>query len=107
MLLELVGQGMNLSIGFSVSFLRQAQSWDMTLLELFRELVAEENVELIGVEAYHSFLFLLDLPAFISRMQALVQEMVSLFGKRPAVTDTTEMCMWATYYNALDAARVS
>src|SRR5260370_6780121 len=104
MLLELVGQGMNLSIGFSVSFLRQAQSWDMTLLELVRELVAEENVELIGVEPYHSFLFLLDLPAFISRMQEMVQEMVSLFGKRPVVTDTTEMCMSATIYNALDSA---
>jgi len=104
MFLDLVRQGMKLSIGFSLSFLRQAQSWDMTLLELFRELVAEENVELIGVEPYHSFLFLLDLPAFISRMQEMVQEMVSLFGKRPVVTDTTEMCMSATIYNALDAA---
>jgi alpha-amylase len=93
MFLDLVRQGMKLSIGFSLSFLRQAQNWDTTLLELFRELVAEENVELIGVEPYHSFLFLLDLPAFISRMQEMVQEMVSLFGKRPVVTDTTEMCM--------------
>jgi len=104
MFLDLVRQGMKLSIGFSLSFLRQAQSWDTTLLELFRELVAEDNVELIGVEPYHSFLFLLDLPAFISRMQEMVQEMVSLFGKRPVVTDTTEMCMSATIYNALDAA---
>jgi alpha-amylase len=104
MFLDLVRQGMKLSIGFSLSFLRQAQSWDTTLLELFRELVAEENVELIGVEPYHSFLFLLDLPAFISRMQEMVQEMVAIFGKRPVVTDTTEMCMSATIYNALDAA---
>ncbi len=95
---------MKLSIGFSLSFLRQAQNWDQTLLDLFRELVAEENVELIGVEPYHSFLFLLDMPAFISRMQEMVQEMTSLFGKRPVVTDTTEMCMSATIYNALDAA---
>jgi len=104
MFLDLVRQGMKLSIGFSLSFLRQAQDWDTTLLELFRELVAEDNVELIGVEPYHSFLFLLDLPAFISRMQEMVQEMVSIFGKRPVVTDTTEMCMSATVYNALDAA---
>ena len=104
MFLDLVRQGMKLSIGFSLSFLRQAQNWDQTLLDLFRELVAEENVELIGVEPYHSFLFLLDLPAFISRMQEMVQEMVTLFGKRPVVTDTTEMCMSATIYNALDAA---
>lgn len=104
MFLDLVRQGMKLSIGFSLSFLRQAQNWDTTLLELFRELVAEDNVELIGVEPYHSFLFLLDLPAFISRMQEMVQEMVSIFGKRPVVTDTTEMCMSSTIYNALDAA---
>jgi alpha-amylase len=104
MFLDLVRQGMKLSIGFSLSFLRQAQNWDTTLLDLFRELVAEDNVELIGVEPYHSFLFLLDLPAFISRMQEMVQEMVSIFGKRPVVTDTTEMCMSATIYDALDAA---
>ncbi len=104
MFLDLVRQGMKLSIGFSLSFLRQAQNWDTTLLDLFRELVAEDNVELIGVEPYHSFLFLLDMPAFISRMHEMVQEMVSIFGKRPVVTDTTEMCMSATIYNALDEA---
>ncbi len=80
MFLDLVRQGMKLSIGFSLSFLRQAQNWDQTLLDLFRELVAEENVELIGVEPYHSFLFLLDMPAFISRMQEMVQEMTSLLA---------------------------
>src|SRR5437762_82868 len=53
--------GMKLSIGFSLSFIRQAQMWDQTLLDLFRELVAEDNVELIGVEPYHSFLFLLEI----------------------------------------------
>src|SRR3989442_8641326 len=64
--LELVRQGLHLSIGFSLSFLRQAQDWDPALLDLFRELVAENNVELIGVEPYHSFLFLLDLPMFVT-----------------------------------------
>ncbi len=104
MFLELVRQGMQLSIGFSLSFLRQAAAWDPVLLDLFRELVAEENVEVIGVEPYHSFLFLLDLPAFVTRMQEMANEMERIFGKRPAVTDTTEMCMSATLYNALDTA---
>ncbi|MDQ2886977.1 MAG: glycoside hydrolase family 57 protein [Chloroflexota bacterium] len=104
MFLDLVRQGMRLSIGFSMSFLRQAAAWDKDLLDLFRELVAEENVELIGVEPYHSFLFLLDMPAFVQRMQGMVDELEGIFGKRPVVTDTTEMCMSATLYNALDMA---
>lgn len=102
MFLDLVRQGMRLSIGFSLSFVRQAGMWDPELLDLFRELVAEENVELIGVEPYHSFLFLLDMPAFMARMQQMVDELEEIFGKRPVVTDTTEMCMSATLYNALD-----
>jgi alpha-amylase len=107
MFLDLVRQGMRLSIGFSLSFLRQAESWDPALLDLFRELVAEENVELIGVEPYHTFLFLLDLPTFIMRMRWMVDELEKIFGKRPTVTDTTEMCMSATLYDALDAAGFS
>ena len=104
MFLNLVRQGMKLSIGFSLSFVRQAAEWDPQLLDLFRELVTEQNVELIGVEPYHSFLFLFDLPAFIQRMRWMADEMERIFGKRPVVTDTTEMCMSATIYDALDTA---
>ena len=104
MFLDLVRKGMKLAIGFSFSFLRQAMMWDQELLNLFRELVAEENVEIIGVEPYHSFQFLLDLPAFVSRMRWMADEVERLFAKRPVVTDTTEMCMSATLYDALDSA---
>jgi alpha-amylase len=104
MFLDLVRKGMKLSIGFSLSFVQQAAAWDNTLLDLFRELVAHENVELIGVEPYHSFLFLFDLPAFVSWMQNMTQELEAIFGKRPVVTDTTEMCMSASLYDALDQA---
>src|SRR5215831_17103204 len=41
MFLDLVRKGMRLSIGFSLSFVRQAAAWDTALLDLFRELVAE------------------------------------------------------------------
>ena len=104
MFLELVRKGMKLAIGFSLSFVRQAMLWDQSLLNLFRELVAEENVELIGVEPYHSFQFLLDFPAFVMRMRWMADELERIFGKRPVVTDTTEMCMSATIYDALDSA---
>ena len=102
--LELVRQGMRLSIGFSLSFVRQAAAWDPALLDLFRELVAHENVELIGVEPYHSFLFLLDLPAFAQRMREMTDEMERIFGKRPTIADTTEMGMSTSIYDALDSA---
>jgi alpha-amylase len=104
MFLELARQGMKLAIGFSLSFVRQASAWDPPLLNLFRELVAEPSVELIGVEPYHSFLFLLDLTAFVQRMRWMADELEGIFGKRPVVTDTTEMCMSATIYDALDTA---
>ena len=103
--LELVRQGgLQLSLGFSLSFVNQAAQWEPALLDLMRELVAEEHVELVGVEPYHSFLFLLDLPLFVLRMQEMANELERVFGKRPTVTDTTEMCMSSTLYAALDMA---
>jgi alpha-amylase len=105
MFLELVRQqGVHLSIGITLSFVRQALLWEPALLDLFRELIAEEHVELIGVEPYHSFLFLFDLPMFVLRMQSMRDELEQIFGKRPTVADTTEMCMSAPIYNALDTA---
>jgi alpha-amylase len=102
--LRLIRSGMKLAIGFSVSFLRQAEQWDRNLLARFQELVSEPNVELIGVEPYHSFVFLLDLPLFIERMRWMQDEMERIFGKRPRITDTTEMCMSASIYDAINEA---
>ncbi len=107
MFLDLVRKGMRLSIGFSLSLLHQAEKWDPDLLDLFRELVTEENVEIIGVEPYHSFLFLLDLSIFVMRMRWMADEIERIFGKKPTITDTTEMCMSVTLYNALDTAGFS
>jgi alpha-amylase len=104
MWLRLVNRGVKLAIGFSVSFLRQAEAWDPALLDRFKELVAHENVELIGVEPYHSFIFLLDMPMFVERMHWMSDELERIFGKRPRVTDTTEMCMSASIYDALEVA---
>jgi alpha-amylase len=104
MFLRLVERGMKLAIGFSVSFLRQAEQWDPALLERFKRLVAHPNVELVGVEPYHNFLFLLDMQLFVKRMREMTDEMERIFGVRPRVTDTTEMCMSASLYDAIDQA---
>jgi alpha-amylase len=102
--LRLVRGGMKLSIGFSVSFLRQAEAWDPALLGRFKELVAHPNVELVGVEPYHNFVFFLDLPLFVERMRWMREELYRVFGKRPRITDTTEMCMSASIYDAVEQA---
>jgi alpha-amylase len=103
--LRMVRRGnFKLAIGFSISFLRQCEQWDPDLMALFKELVAEENVELIGVEPYHNFVFLLDMPYFVLRMRWMREEMARIFGKEPVVTDTTEMCMSASIYDGLEKA---
>jgi alpha-amylase len=105
MFLEMVQeQDYHLSIGFSLSFLRQAQLWDRELLELMRRLVAHPNVELVCVEPYHSFLFYLDIDLFIRRMRWAQEQLEGIFGKRPVVTDTTEMFLSNDIYYALDKA---
>ena len=102
MFLELVEQGFKLAMGFSESFLSQADAWDKKLLALFRELVNHTNVELVSVEPYHSFLPLFDLRLFQRRMTWAQDNLEKAFGQRPLVTDTTEMLMSDGIYHALD-----
>jgi alpha-amylase len=91
--LDLVGQGLKLNLGLSFSFVRQAQRWDPDLLALFQRLVAHPGVELIGMEPYHSFVFLADLPRFVTQMRWMRSALGDVFGQSPRVTDTTELCM--------------
>ena len=102
MFLELADRGLKFSIGFSFSVLRQAESWDRKLFDFFRQLAAHPNVELVNVEPYHSFLPLLDLPMFAKRMSWSRDNLEKVLGKRPEVTDTTEMLMSDAIYHALD-----
>ncbi len=103
MFLQLADQGLAFSIGFSLSALRQARMWDPALYSLFRKLAAHPNVELVNVEPYHSFLPLIDLPAFAERMAWSRGNLEELLGKRPEVTDTTEMLMSDPIYHALNS----
>lgn len=104
MFAALADEGLRLSLGFSFSVLRQAEAWDPELLDLFRRLVLHPNVEPVGVEPYHSFIMLLDLPRFVTRMRWAQERLAEVFGVRPRVTDTTELCMSHPIYLALDGA---
>ncbi|PQJ33644.1 hypothetical protein BSZ35_02660 [Salinibacter sp. 10B] len=102
--LRLVDEGLKLSIGFSLSFIEQAERWDSALLDRFRTLVQHENVELVAVEPTHSFVLLWDLPFFIERMREIRNQLEATFGERPVVADTTEMMMSDGIYHALEQA---
>jgi alpha-amylase len=102
--LTLVESGLKLSIGFSWSFIEQAQRWDPGTLDLFRRLVSHPNVELVAVEPTHSFLLLWDAPRFIERMQIGASRLEQVFGVRPVIADTTELMMSDTIYYALAQA---
>lgn len=101
--LELADRGLKVCIGFSLSFLRQAEMWDEDLLARFQRLVQHPNAELINVEPYHSFLFYVDIDAFWRRMRQAADYVRRLFGLRraPVVTDTTEMFISNDIYFAL------
>jgi alpha-amylase len=101
---ELADQGVKLSLGLSLSWVRQARTWDPDLLARVRRLIAHSNVELVGADPYHSFLMLLDAERFVARMRWMRQRLGEVLGCVPAVADTTEMVMSATIYRALDGA---
>lgn len=97
----LLDKGFKLGLGFSMSFLWQAERWDPELLQRFRTLVAHPNCELVGVEPYHSFSFALDIKLFEKEMLRGKTHAERLFEKAIAVTDTTEMVMNNEIYYAL------
>ncbi|MGH2506271.1 MAG: hypothetical protein ACRDHZ_02455 [Ktedonobacteraceae bacterium] len=97
-------QGLRLALGISLSFVQQATLWEPALLDLLRELAAEEAVELVGMDPYRSLHCLLDLPAYGVRMQWMAGEMEHIFGKRPIVSDAFGLGMSSSLYQALDAA---
>ena len=88
-----VDKGMKISLGFSVSLLLQMRRFAPDILAGFQKLVSHENVELVAVEPYHSFIFYLDIAAFAERMAWGKQQLEETFQKRIFVTDTTEMFM--------------
>jgi alpha-amylase len=100
----LLDRGLKLAIGFSLSFIEQAQRWDEVLLDRFIELVQHPHVELVAVEPTHSFLPLWDTPRFMARMRRTADRLQAIFGRRPVVADTTELMMSDTIYHALDLA---
>lgn len=101
---QMLEAGFKMSVGFSTSFLIQAEQWMPELLASFKELVAHPGVELVCVEPYHSFLFFFDIELFMERMKWARKYLKDVFGKKPVITDTTEMFMSNDVYFALEQA---
>ncbi len=100
----LLDRGLRLAVGFSQSFLDQAERWDPDLLKAFRQLLSHEHAELVAVDPCHSFVLLFDTPRFVLRMRQAANRLEEIFGQRPSVADTTELMMSDTIYHALDQA---
>jgi alpha-amylase len=98
---DLVGGGWKMGIGFSNSFLIQAESWGQSVLSGFQKLCHSPNVEVVCVEPYHSWLCYLDIEAFKASMLWAKARLESVFQKPVRVTDTTEMFMSNDVYFAL------
>ena len=101
MFTELVERGWRMSIGFSNSFLVQAEQWGKKVLESFQRLCASPNVEVVCVEPFHSWLLYLDIAAFKEAMVWARKRLEDVFQKPVTVTDTTEMFMSNDVYFAL------
>ena len=98
---KLAGRGWKMAIGFSNSFLVQAERWAPDVLEGFQKLCASPQVEVVCVEPYHSWLCYLDIVAFQEKMRWQKAQLEQLFGKPVTVADTTEMFMSNDVYFAL------
>jgi alpha-amylase len=98
---DMLDQGFKLGLGFSASFLWQLRQWDADLTERFRRLVRHPNCELVGVEAYHSFAFAIDIKLFQQEMSRGKTYAEEFFNREIHVTDTTEMVMNNEIYYAL------
>jgi alpha-amylase len=98
---DLAKRGWKMSIGFSNSFLLQAEAWGPKVLDSFKQLCASPNVEVVCVEPYHSWMFYFDILAFKEAMIQARERLESLFQKPVTVTDTTEMFMSNDVYFAL------
>jgi alpha-amylase len=98
---DLTKRGWKMSIGFSNSFLLQAEKWAPKVLDSFKRLCTSPNVEVVCVEPYHSWLFYVDIVAFKEAMIHARERLEGLFQKSVTVTDTTEMFMSNDVYFAL------
>ncbi len=98
---ELTKRNWRMAIGFSNSFLIQAEHWGAKVMDSFKRLCAGPNVEVVCVEPYHSWLLYMDIVAFKESMLWARKRLEELFQKPVAVTDTTEMFMSNEVYFAL------
>lgn len=88
---RLAERGVALNLGMSGSLRWQAERWAPDWLSRWDALGQTDAVETVAVDPHHGFLFAVDLPAFVRSMRREAQAIQARTGRRPRVTDTTEM----------------
>ena len=104
MFLELADQGLCLAVGMSWSLLEQMRRWDPALLDLFKELLAHPNVDLVGVEPYQTYLSSFDIERFVERMKWARERLSDLAEKPVRLGDALEECISNDLYYAYAVA---
>jgi alpha-amylase len=88
---ELLSQDFSCNLGLSWTFWEQAQKFGEPLLSLLIRVLRHPNIEIVGVEPYHSLVPLIDPHMFQRRMRWMRTTLEKTFQKTVGITDTTEM----------------
>lgn len=88
---RLAGRGTPINLGMSGSLRWQAERWAPDWLAGWDRLGQMDAVETVAVDPHHGFLFATDLPAFVRSMRREAQAIAARTGRRPRVSDSTEL----------------
>jgi alpha-amylase len=82
---------LKLSFSMSGSWISQCREYEPTLLELFQELAAHDDVEILCETSHHTLSSLVDSELFVSEISSHRKTIRDVFGKDPKVFRNTEL----------------
>ncbi len=95
-MLNLLLENMKKYPGFKVSFsitgtwIEQAEKWEPKLLDIIREMVKREQVEIVGETYYHSLAYFYNIDEFNDQVRMHAETIKRLFGVTPKAFRNTE-----------------
>jgi alpha-amylase len=90
-LLRRFPQEFSISFSFSGTFLEQCELYDPALLELYQDILALPNAEVICETSHHSLAALADSEEFFDQVEKQRENLFRLFGAKPTVFRNTEL----------------
>ena len=96
-MLNLLLENMKKYPGFKISFsitgtwIEQAEKWEPKLLDIIREMVKREQVEIVGETYYHSLAYFYNIDEFNDQVRMHAETIKRLFGVTPKAFRNTEL----------------